>query len=109
MNNFLSKYIKKQDPFWYERYKYYRNKVNMLISKSKKNCLREYFQEIYNNSKKIWTKINELPNKKHKKTNEVLINKQGCIIIDQEIVANKFNNYFVKNLLKDLEDTNNNF
>ena len=28
--DFLNKYIKKQDPFWYERYRYYKNKVNKL-------------------------------------------------------------------------------
>ena len=42
------KYIKKKDTFWFERYKYYRNKVNMLISKSKRNYLRKFFQEVEN-------------------------------------------------------------
>ena len=29
--------MQKQDKFWYERYKYYRNKTNILIKKSKRN------------------------------------------------------------------------
>ena len=55
------------------------------------------------------TKINELLTNKHKKSSDVFINKQGCVIKDQEIVANKFNNYFVRKLLKGLGDTNNKF
>ena len=85
----------------------------MLISKSKKNCLREYFQENYNSSKNIWTKTNEFLNNKHKKSREVIINGQsGSIITDEEIVANKFSNYFVnvaQNILKGLAKSNNNF
>ena len=50
--NYRKKYIRKQDSFWYERYRYYRNKINMLIKKSKKNYLRKFFQENFNNSKK---------------------------------------------------------
>ena len=50
--NYRKKYIRKQDSFWYERYRYYRNKINMLIQKSKKNYLRKFFQENFNNSKK---------------------------------------------------------
>ena len=54
--NYRKKYIRKQDSFWYERYQYYRNKINMLIKKSKKNYLRKFFQENFNNSKKHRTK-----------------------------------------------------
>ena len=83
----------------------------MLISNRKKNYLREYFQENYNNSKKVWIKINELLYNKHKKSSEVFINEQDCIIAEQEIVANKLN-YFVnvaQNLLKGLGKANNKF
>ena len=38
----------------------------MLISNRKKNYLREYIQENYNNSKKVWIKINELLYNKQK-------------------------------------------
>ena len=88
------------------------NITGMLISKSKKNYLAEYFQEKYNNSKIIQTKINELLNNKHKNSSEVFINKQSCIITDHEILANKFNNDFVniaQNLLKGLGEANNKF
>ena len=66
----------------FERYKFYRNKVNMLISTSKRNYLRIFFQEVEEKKKK---------------------NGQ---INTKSLVANKFNNYFVnvsQNLLKSLE------
>ena len=37
------KYLQKQDVFWYERYKFYRNKISKLISKSKKKSPSEVF------------------------------------------------------------------
>ena len=42
-NNLYNRYIRKQDQFWYHRYKFYRSKVNMLISKSKKNLFKKLF------------------------------------------------------------------
>ena len=39
------------------------NKVSMLISKSKINYLRKFFQEVKDNLKKTWTKINDILNK----------------------------------------------
>ena len=42
-NNLYNRYIRKQDQFWYHRYKFYRSKVNMLISKSKKKIFKKIF------------------------------------------------------------------
>ena len=50
------KYLQKQDIFWYERYKFYRNKISKLISKSKKNHLRKFFQDNFQNSRDTWKK-----------------------------------------------------
>ena len=60
----------KQDEFWYECYKYYRNKTNMLIKKSKRNHPSSYFLSNLDNSKLAWNKINNILNKKHNKTIE---------------------------------------
>lgn len=51
--------MKTKAKFWYNKYKYHSDKLNALISKSKKNHLRKYFEENYNDSKKTWQKINE--------------------------------------------------
>ena len=37
------KYLQKQDIFWYEGYRFYRNKICKLISKSKKKSPSEVF------------------------------------------------------------------
>ena len=34
--------MKTKAKFWYNRYRYYRDKLNTLISKSEKNHLRKY-------------------------------------------------------------------
>ena len=51
--------MKTKAKFWYNRYKYYRDKLNTLISKSKKNHLQKYFQENYHDSKKTWQKTTQ--------------------------------------------------
>ena len=48
INNILyKKYFQEQDIFWYERYKFYRNKINKLISKSKEIIFRSFFDIIF--------------------------------------------------------------
>ena len=111
-NNLYNRYIRKQDQFWYHRYKIYRSKVNMLISKSKKRYLRSYFQENSKNSKETWTKINQLLQKNTNVKNDTLLSEKGLIISHQKTVANKFNDYFInvaQDLLKDLGESNNEF
>ena len=72
-NKRYNNYIKKQDTFWYERYKFYQSKVTMLISKRKRNHLRAFFQENLNNSKKLWNKVKELVNKKQKEIDDIFL------------------------------------
>ena len=111
-NNYYKKYIKKQESFWYERYKYYRNKINMLITKSKKNHLRTLFQENCFNSKKAWNKINEILNRERNKTTDIFPNDDGAIITNQKTISNKFNKYYInvaQNLIKDMGESNTEF
>ena len=55
-NNYYKKLMKTKAKFWYSRYKYYRDKLNALISKSKKTHLHQYFQENYHDSKITFAK-----------------------------------------------------
>ena len=57
-NILYRKYLQKQDIFWYERCKFYRNKINKLISKSKKSYLRKLLQDNFQNSRGSWKKFN---------------------------------------------------
>ena len=111
-NMLYKKYLQKQDVFWYERYKFYRNKINKLISKIKKNHFRKFFQYNFQNSRGTWKRINELLNKKPNKNEDVVINEYWATICNQKVVSNKFSNYFVnvsQNLLRELGEPNNKF
>ena len=44
-NGLYRKYIKTQSKFWYCRCKYHTDTINTLITKSKRNHLRNFFQE----------------------------------------------------------------
>ena len=59
-NKLFGKFIKFQEKFWYEKYKYPLHVINKLISKSKKSYFRKSVQENHSKSKIIWTKINEI-------------------------------------------------
>ena len=84
----------------------------MLISKSIRNYLRKLFQEVKDNSKKTWTKINEILNIKCNAKSNIFLSEKDHLITNQILVANKFNNYFVnvsQDLFKGLGETNNQF
>ena len=49
----------------------------MLISQSKRNYLRKFFQEVEHNSKKTGTKINEILNKKCNVKNNIFLTENG--------------------------------
>ena len=51
-NKLYSKYMKCLDPFWYNKYKIYRDKINHLIRNSKFCYYKNDFSCFYNNSKK---------------------------------------------------------
>ena len=57
-------------------------------------------------------KINELPNKKSNKNDDIVINENGAIACNQKVNSNYFNNYFVndaQNFLRELGEPNNKF
>ena len=90
------RYLKTQDNFWYDRYKYFRDLLNSLIRKSKKLYYKDYFNKHYKSSKKVWSGINDIINSRRKSSStEIYVNDNGEIIIDQKIVANKFNDFFI--------------
>ena len=91
----------------YDKYKFYRDKLNHLIKASKKNYYRTYFNEHQNNTKKTWAGINELIGKRNQSlTSNISLTDNNKIITNQKEVANTFNNYFLnvaENLTKEME------
>ena len=51
-----------------EHYKYYRNRISTLIRVSKKKYYYEYFEINLNNTKNTWDGINDLINRKKRKS-----------------------------------------
>ena len=81
----------------YKKYKSYRDLINHLIRKSKKSHYAAYCDKFQNNSKKLWSGVNEISNT-HKNNNNN--NRKHCLLIngkftsDGKMVANSFNQYF---------------
>ena len=78
----------------YKKYKYHRDRINLLKKLSKMNFYRKYFETNYNNSKNVWKSINQLLNKQTRSHKDIFLEENG-LITDPKLVANKFNNYFI--------------
>jgi len=103
-NRLYKKFVKTQDKQYYIKYKYYRETLNRLIRKNKRNYYNQYFTTNINNIKKIWRGINELTNRKgKKKENTICLNINNEIISDPSKVANHFNKFFTS-VAKNLAD-----
>ena len=94
----------------YAKFKCYRDLINTLIRKSKKQYYKIYFTENKCNTKNAWTSINSILNRRgKKKCSDIFLNINGSMLTDQKLVANKFNNYFVNvagKLAKDIPNHN---
>ena len=86
----------------YAKFKFYRDTINSLTRKSKKQYLKEYFIKHANNLKKTWKGINNVLNRQGKfRAPDIFLNIDGKIVTDQKIVVDKMNNYFT-NVADDL-------
>ena len=90
----------------YSQFKYYRDTINSLMRKSKKQYFRNYFVKHANNIKKTWKGVNNLLNRQGStKISDIFLNINGQLITDQTIVVDKMNKYFINvadNLAKDI-------
>ena len=85
-----------KNPEHYKKFKHYRDMINSLLRKSKKQYYKKYFQEHSSNMKKTWTGINNLLHRNNKqKLSDLFLNVNGNLFTDQKLVAEKMNNYFV--------------
>jgi hypothetical protein len=87
---------KTQKPDQYLKFKQYRDMINSLLRKSKKQYYKKYFQEHSSNIKKTWTGINKLLHRQNKqKLSDVFLNVNGNLFTDQNTVVEKMNKYYV--------------
>ena len=85
--------IKLRSTNYDEAYKRCKNKLNSLIKETK----HEYFRNKLSNaenSKESWQSINELSNKRPKTTEVKELDIDGQLIIDDDKIADAFNQYF---------------
>ena len=64
-----------------------------MKKKAKANYFNSKFTEYSSNSKKTWTLINSIISKKSKSLAESFII-DNCLVVDKNIIANKFNSHF---------------
>ena len=93
----LFKLFKKtQNEDYYAQFKFYRDTINSLIRKSKKQYHKQYFMQHAHNIKKTWKGINNLLHRQgNLKVSDIFLNIDGKLFTDQKIVVDKMNNYFV--------------
>ena len=79
-----------------KNFKTYRDLINKLKRKSCVAHYKKYFSQHLNNSKKTWTGVNSVLNRKSKqKISDIFLNVDGKLYTDQKMVSKLFNNYFV--------------
>ena len=94
-NHFLKLFLKAKQQFHYQRYKVYRNKINHLLRKSKKEYYSKYFEKNAKNAKKTWKQINTIVNK-IKTSNIITCIETNDMLYETDPlkIGNKFNEYF---------------
>ena len=68
-NKYYKKYLKSKNSNWYKKYKYYRDLLNHLIRKSKKDYCASYFEKFQKNAKKLWCGVKDIINTQANKRN----------------------------------------
>ena len=80
------------------KYKFYRNKINHLIRISKRGCFHDCFEKNLQNMKKTWEALNNLLNRKTKKSRHVNavkdFNNGNKINRNPQRIANILNDHF---------------
>ena len=94
-NGLFKKFLKTKSIYYHTKFKIYRNKLNHLIKLAKKNYYNNFFSVHENNGKRIWYGIKQIVKVKthvNEPVNKIVVD--NCEIIDQESIANAFNEFF---------------
>lgn len=80
---------------FYVKNKIYRNKITKLVRESKQKYYQRIIVDNKNNTKKIWSCINEYTNKRSVNIGEIkeIVYKEN-VITEPENIANAFNSYY---------------
>lgn len=82
---------------WRLKFNKIRNKINHIISESKKDLFGEEIRRTIHNPKEMWNTIkSEIFNTtSSKQTNDIILNINNFLISDYKIITQKFNDYFI--------------
>ncbi len=95
-NKLYKKYMQKPSEERFNAFKRYRNKLNTLIRKSKKEYYNKRFESVKNNLRKTWKTINSIIGRNKKSNTQTnFIDSNGCAISDPQVISEEFNNFFV--------------
>ena len=92
-NKLYKKFIQDRSFLSERKFKSYRNKLNQKLKKAKKTFYSKQFNNLKNDPKGIWNKINELLNKSKSPLPSYFIHNHEKIQ-DEQTIANEFNSYF---------------
>ena len=94
-NGLYKKFLKTKSIYYHTKFKIYRNKLNHLIKLAKTNYYNKFFSVHVNNGKRIWYGIKQIVQVKthgNQHVNKIVIDDRE--IVDQESIANVFNEFF---------------
>ncbi len=77
------------------KFRTYRNKLNNLIRKSKRDYFYNRFKETRNNIRETWRTINSIIGRNYKTKQQSSFKMNEEEITDPNIISNAFNNFFV--------------
>ena len=87
---------KNQSAAVYAKYKFYRDTINSLLRKSKKQYFKQYFIAHANDLKKTWKGINNILHRQgNLRITDIFLNIDGKLVTDQKVVVNQMNNYYI--------------
>jgi hypothetical protein len=105
-NKFYTKYLKTKYQFYFDRFKFYRNKINHLTRVSKKQYYNNYFIKNTSNGQQLWKGIKQIINVNNKcnpAPNKIIEN-GSRELSDPGDIAKAFCNYFA-NIGNELESS----
>ena len=85
--------MKNKDQCYYHGYKYHWDKLNHLISDSKKHYYTDFFNKNLDNKKTMWKQINKIAHNNNSKKDIIGIRNGDKIETDPVTIGNNFNNF----------------
>ena len=95
-NNFYKRYINTRSPYYFSKFKLYRNRLNRLIKISKRDYYNNYFTINNKNMKNIWRRIKQIISIKPRVGGGIpsQIIEEGSVLSDSTSIAQSFNIFF---------------